>query len=96
MILTRTAYALYTLLYAVFKTIYIMGLTKAQKHNKMLNETFDYYNQHQKSLPSCHLYKRFLEISEEKLNITKEQARNKYGLYTVAEWEKLLKLGWNS
>jgi hypothetical protein len=37
-----------------------MGLTKAQKHNKMLDETFEIYNQQQASLPSCHLYGRFL------------------------------------
>jgi hypothetical protein len=73
-----------------------MGLTKSEKHNRMLNETFDFYRQHQSSLPSCHLYARFLEIAKEKLKITKEEARDKYGLYTVAEWEKLLKLGWNS
>jgi hypothetical protein len=42
------------------------------------------------------LYGRYLEIAEEKLNITKDEARNKYGLYTVSEWEKLLKLGWNT
>ena len=72
-----------------------MGLTKAEKHNRMLNETFETYNQLQSSLPSCHLYGRLLEIAEEKLNITKDEARNKYGLYTVAEWERLLKLGWN-
>ena len=72
-----------------------MGLTKAEKHNRMLNSTFDQYNKHQSSLPSCHLYGRFLEIAEEKLNISKEKARNQYGLYTVAQWEKLLKLGWN-
>ena len=73
-----------------------MGLTKPQKHNKMLDVTFKHYNQHQDKLPSCHLYKRFLEITEEKLGITKDQARDKYGLYSVAEWEKLLNLGWNS
>jgi len=72
-----------------------MGLTKSQKHNRMMDRTFEFYRQHQDSLPSCHLYGRFLEIAQEKLGITIEEARNKYGLYTVAEWEKLLKLGWN-
>lgn len=73
-----------------------MGLTRAEKYNRMLEKTFDHYRQHQASLPSCHLYSRFLEIAEEKLNITKDEARSKYGLYTVAEWEKLLKLGWHN
>jgi hypothetical protein len=72
-----------------------MGLTKAEKHNRMLNKTFEFYNKYQSSLPSCILYKRYLEIAEQKLNISKDEARNKYGLYTVAQWEKLLKLGWN-
>jgi hypothetical protein len=71
------------------------NLTKAERHNKMLNNTFDHYRQHQQSLPPCHLYGRFLEIAEEKLNITKDEARAKYGQYTVQEWETLLKLGWN-
>ena len=72
-----------------------MGLTKAQKHNRMLDRVLDFYNKHQSSLPPCHLYGRFLEIAEEKLNITKDEARRKYGLYTVKEWESLLGLGWN-
>lgn len=71
------------------------NLTRAERHNKMLNTTFDHYNQHQNSLPSCHLYGRFLEIAEERLNIPKDEARGKYGKYTVKQWEELLKLGWN-
>jgi hypothetical protein len=50
----------------------------------MLDKTFDNYNRLQNSIPPCLLYGRFLEIAEEKLNITKDEARNKYGLYTVA------------
>lgn len=72
-----------------------MGLTRAQKHNRMLNETFDFYNNHQKSLPKEPLFSRYLEIAEEKLSITKEEARIKYGKHTVSQWEKLLNLGWN-
>ena len=71
-----------------------MGLTKAEKHNRMLNEVFDFYNKHQNSLPPCQLYKRYLEIATEKLDISIEDARNKYGQYTVKEWEQLLGLGW--
>jgi hypothetical protein len=71
------------------------NLTKSERHNRMLNKTFDFYKQHQESLPGCHLYGRYLEIAEEQLKITKEEARNKYGSYTVKEWEALLKLGWN-
>jgi len=71
------------------------NLTKAERHNRMLQTTFDQYNKHQQSLPPCHLYGRFLEIAEETLHITKDEARAKYGLYTVQQWESLLKLGWN-
>ena len=72
------------------------NLTKAQRHNRNLESVFNNYRQHQESLPSAHLYSRFLEIAEEKLSISKEEARNKYGLYTIKEWETLLSLGWNS
>ena len=72
------------------------NLTKAQRHNRNLENVFDNYRQHQESLPSSHLYSRFLEIAEEKLSISKDEARNRYGLYTVKHWESLLNLGWNS
>jgi len=72
-----------------------MGLTKAEKHNRMLDRVFDNYNEHQKSLPCVHLYSRYLDIATEKLNISRDDARNKYGKYTVGQWEELLKLGWN-
>lgn len=71
------------------------NLTKSQRHNKMLETTFNHYRNHQESLPPCHLYGRFLEIAEETLHITKDEARAKYGQYTVQQWESLLKLGWN-
>ena len=72
-----------------------MGLTRAEKHNRMLDKTFDFYHQHQASIPTCILYSRFLELAEEKFGITKDEARDKYGKYTVAEWEKLIGLGWH-
>jgi len=40
----------------------------------MINNTFDFYKKHQASKPSKILYDRFLEISEEKLGITKDEA----------------------
>jgi len=72
-----------------------MGLTSAQRYNKKLDEIFNFYRRHQNSLPSGHLYSRYLELAEEKLNISINEARDKYGQYTVAQWEKLLGLGWN-
>ena len=59
------------------------------------NRIFENNKQQQSSLPPCHLYGRFLGMAEEKFRITKDIARNKYGHYTVAEWERLLNLGWN-
>ena len=72
-----------------------MGLTRAEKHNRMLDKTFENYRVYQECLPPCQLYGRYLEIAEEKLGITKDEARTKYGQYTVKEWETLLGLGWN-
>lgn len=72
-----------------------MGLTRAEKHNRSMDKIFDNYRVSQECLPPCHLYGRYLEIAEEKLGITKEEARTKYGQYTVKEWETLLGLGWN-
>jgi hypothetical protein len=72
-----------------------MGLTRAEKHNRMLNKTFEAYNKQQESLPPCELYSRFLELAVEKLKINVEEARNKYGLFTVKQWEQVLNLGWN-
>ena len=71
------------------------NLTRAERHNRMLDKTFDHYRKHQESLPPAQLYGRFLEIAVEKLQITEQEARSKYGNYTVKQWETLLKLGWN-
>ncbi len=67
----------------------------AQRYNNRMNKIFEHYRKHQASLPPAHLYGRFLEIAVEKLNISKDEARAKYGQYTVQEWEELLKLGLN-
>ena len=71
------------------------NLTRAQRHNRMLDKVFDTYREQQAKLPPCELYARFLEIAVEKLGITEQQARNAYGHYTVQQWESLLNLGWN-
>ncbi len=67
-----------------------MGLTKAQKHNRMLENVFNQYNSHQNSLPCEQLMNSYKRIATEK-NISLE---NTYG-YTVKQFEQLLKLGWN-
>lgn len=71
------------------------NLTRAQRHNRMLDKVFNTYREQQVKLPPCELYARFLEIAVEKLKITIDEARSKYGQYTVQEWETLLNLGWN-
>lgn len=71
------------------------NLTRSERHNRMLDNTFGNYRKHQESLPPCMLYGRYLKIAVEKLGITEQEARSKYGQYTVKQWETLLKLGWN-
>ena len=51
-------------------------------------------------LRECDLEREWLQMRlRDRENATKREsrddARNKYGLYTVEQWEKLLKLGWN-
>jgi len=71
------------------------NLTMAQRHNNMLNKTFDHYRNHQNSIPTGHLLNRFLELAEQKLSINKDEAMALHGHRTVMQWEQLLKLGWN-
>ena len=67
-----------------------MGLTKAQKHNRMLENVFNHYNAHQNSIPCEHLMLSYKRIAEEK-NISMENTAE----YTVKQFEQLLKIGWN-
>lgn len=72
------------------------NLTKAERHNKMLNDTFETYRKQQEAkspfLPSCTEYAFFLDKAVERLKITKDEARNQYGLFTYGQWKELLKL----
>lgn len=72
------------------------NLTRAQRHNKMLNDTFETYRKQQEAkkdfLPTCTEYAHFLGKAVEKLKITMDEARNKYGSYTYGQWKELLKL----
>jgi len=69
-----------------------MGLTRAERHNRMLDRVFNQWRAHQASIPPVELYSRYLELAVEKLGITKDEARDRYGLYTVAQWRELLGL----
>jgi len=42
-------------------------------------------------LPSCLDYDIFLNKAASKFNISTNEARDKYGLYTYEQWQKLLK-----
>jgi len=55
------------------------NLTRSERHNRMLDNTFGNYRKHQESLPPCMLYGRYLKIAVEKLGITEQEARSKYG-----------------
>lgn len=41
-------------------------------------------------LPSCLEYSHFLDAITTRDGITRDQARHKYGLYTVKQWHYLL------
>lgn len=71
------------------------NLTKSERHNRMLEKTFNHYKAHQASLPPAHLYGVFLGKAVEEFQISIDEARSKYGNYTVSQWETLLKLGWS-
>jgi hypothetical protein len=51
-----------------------------------------YLNKKQYStLPSCQMYAEYLKAAQNKFNITNEEARSKYGSYTINQWNQLLK-----
>jgi hypothetical protein len=72
------------------------NLTKAQRHNKMLNDTFETYRKQQEAkkdlLPTCQEYSFFLDKAVEKLKITIDEARSKFGLFTYGQWKETLGL----
>lgn len=72
------------------------NLTKAERHNKMLHDTFETYRKQQEAkkdiLPTCTEYSYFLDQAEIRLKISRDDARSKYGQYTYGQWKELLKL----
>jgi hypothetical protein len=72
------------------------NLTKAERHNRMLNNTFDTYHRIEAAkkdlLPTCSEYGFFLSKAVEKLKITRDEARTNYGQFTYGQWKELLKL----
>lgn len=49
------------------------------------------YTQNPNTLPTINLYREFLVMAEEKFKISTNEARDRYGLYTVKQWQVLLK-----
>lgn len=45
------------------------------------------YNKH---LPSIELYKKYLNIASIRFNMTLDECRDKFGLYTIEQWDKKL------
>ena len=72
------------------------NLTKAERHNKMLNNVFETYRKQQDVkkdfLPTCTEYAFFLGKAVEKFKISIDEARSKYGLLTYGQWKTLLGL----
>lgn len=40
-------------------------------------------------LPPIELYRKYLNIASIRFNITMDEARDRYGLFTISEWENL-------
>lgn len=72
------------------------NLTKAQRYNKMFNDTFETYRKQQAArkdtMPTCIEYAYFLDESVKRLKITMDDANTKYRQYTYGQWKELLKL----
>lgn len=72
------------------------NLTKAERHNRMLNNAFDTYHRQQLEkrdfLPTISEYSHFLDEAVKRLKITRDEARNQYGKFTYGQWKELLKL----
>ena len=42
-----------------------------------------------KTLPPILLYRKYLNIASIRYNLSIDECRDKYGLYTIEQWEKL-------
>jgi hypothetical protein len=52
--------------------------------------SYAWYLPHDDKCPSCMMYGLLLTEAQFKFHLTREQARNKYGLFTNNQWIKLL------
>lgn len=72
------------------------NISKAERHNRMLDKAFNIYRAQQLEkkdfLPTITEYSHFLDEAEKRLKISRDEARDKYGKYTHGQWKELLKL----
>ncbi|MBP7846041.1 MAG: hypothetical protein KA007_01245 [Candidatus Pacebacteria bacterium] len=70
--------------------------TGAQRRNKQYNEIWSKYHEIEAAkkdfLPTCTEYAYFLDKAVEKLKISKDEARDKYGSFTYGQWKELLQV----
>lgn len=70
--------------------------TGAQRRNKQYDKIWDGYHKREAErkdlLPTVTDYAYYLDKAVEKLKITKDEARDQYGLYTYGQWKELLQL----
>lgn len=72
------------------------NITKAERHNRMLEKAFETYYKIEAAksdfLPTITDYSYFLDKAERKLKMTRDELRDKYGKLTYGQWKELLKL----
>lgn len=70
--------------------------TGVQRRNKRYDAIWDAYKKQEEArkdlLPTCTDYSFYLDKAVEKMKITKDEARSKYGQYTYGQWKQLLGL----
>jgi len=70
--------------------------TGAQRRNKQYDKIWEAYHKQEAAkkdfLPTCIDYAFFLDKAEEKLKISRDEARDQYGKFTYGQWKELLKL----
>lgn len=73
-----------------------MGLTKAERHNRMMDKVFDTHHKieavRKDLLPSCTDYDFYLTKAEKKFGLERNEARSRFGQFTYGQWKELLKL----
>ncbi len=69
------------------------NVKKCKKNKKTMS--YAWYLPHNDKCPSCMMYGFLLTEAQFRFNLTREQAREKYGLFTNNQWIKLLNVKQN-